>query len=167
MISDISDAQRNFEIFSVFLPGDDHKRRAFQKIIPRVVESPPEIVGFALLGDRGEVFPGSLAAEDAHVVPDPKKGKDGADQEGQEDHEECHGGVLDGDLRDHLFPPIDEKDPCQDNKKGMEYAPNCHPGSALRRKFVILPICHQSHHPEKPSIRYKSESRNKYSRFMP
>ena len=103
-------------MFSVFLPGDDHERRVFQEIVPRVVEFPAEIVGFALLGDRGEVFPGSLAAEDAYVVPDPQKGKDGADQEGQEDHKESHGSVLHGYLRDHLVPPGDEQDPCQDGK---------------------------------------------------
>ena len=63
MIVAISDAQRDLEIFSVFLPGNNHEGGGFQELVSRVVESPAKMVGFALLGDRGEGFPGSLGRE--------------------------------------------------------------------------------------------------------
>ena len=87
-----------------------------------------EVVGFALLGDRGEIFPGSLAAENAYVVPNPQKGKDGTDQDGQEDYEESQGSVRCCYLRHHLVPPGDEQDPCQDGDKGVDDALKCHSG---------------------------------------
>ena len=117
--------------FLVAFPGDDHDRRSFQEIVPRVFEAPAEIIGVAMFRDRREVLPWALESENSDVMPHPEEGEHGGGKYGQEDDEERHGGILDGDLRDHLVPPIDEKDPCQDYKEGMEYALNCQSGSAL------------------------------------
>lgn len=127
-ISVISDAQGDLEVFPAFLPGGEDELCVFQEIVPRVIESPAEIVGIALLRDGGEVFPGSLSAEDTHVVPDPQQREEGTDQDGQEDHEESYEGVLHGYLGDHLVSPEYEEDPCQDGEKGVENALQCHMG---------------------------------------
>lgn len=87
------------------------------------------MIGVTLLGHGRKGFPGSLPSENADVVPDPQEGKDGGKKDGQEDHEEGYGRVIDADLGDHLVPPVEKEDPGQDDDNSMKGAFDRNPGS--------------------------------------
>lgn len=104
-------------MFAVSLSRDEYDRRAFQTVGPRMVEFPSQMVVRALLGNRRKSFPGTPASEDGDVVSDPQEGEKERTKRGQEYRKKRHGHILDACLRDHLSPPVEEKDPCQNGDR--------------------------------------------------